>query len=514
MLAADSTIAGRYRLAALIGEGGMASVWRAEDETLKRSVAIKLLYFGAHRDAQATVEHFLREARIAASIQHRNVIHTVDFGTTELGVPYMVMELLHGESLAARLERAPRLEMEEVVRLASLTLRGLAAVHDAGIVHRDLKPQNVFLQQDAEAVYPKILDFGISRSLAASAERPSAVATQQGLVVGTPHYMAPEQARGETDIDKRADIYAMAVMIYEAITGQMPFDAETSGALLVKIISSRARPMRELRPDVPQVLSDCIEQAMAPLREHRFIDAKVFRRALEGAADSAFPRRVVIRSSELPVGDRLAQLASATDAAVSGKVAADKPRGWGDFEGLSGNSERPGAARSAAGNSPPPARASQIHAPQGGTPAGANSTESPLLGDSPLDGFGAGDEAATHLDLDYGTVDAPRASRHSMPRSSTRASLTGRVGYDDKSAAAQRRRRGPGARWILPALLLLLLTTVLLAPGLFTAPPPDDPAAIDRQAQSPATRGSDRRLSPGRPGNLAKMPPALRELPE
>jgi serine/threonine protein kinase len=511
MLAAGSTIAGRYRLAALIGEGGMASVWRAEDETLKRSVAIKLLYFGAHRDAQATVEHFLREARIAASIQHRNVINTVDFGTTELGVPYMVMELLQGESLAARLERAPRLAMEEVVRLASLTLRGLAAVHDAGIVHRDLKPQNVFLQQDAEAVYPKILDFGISRSLAASAERPSAVATQQGLVVGTPHYMAPEQARGEADIDKRADIYAMAVIIYEGITGQLPFDAETAGALLVKIISSQACPMRELRPDVPAVLSDCIAQAMAPVREHRFVDAKVFRRALEGAADSAFPRRATIRSSELPAGDRVAPDRAAR-AAVAEPPIADKPRGWGDFEGLSGHSEQSSAARVPADDSPAPARASQTHSARvSAPPAGANSTESPLLGDSPLDGFGAG-EAAMHLDLDYGTADGPRTSRHSMPRNGTRASLTGRVGYDERSASVRARRRGPGARWILPALLLLLLITVLLAPGLFTAPPPDDAAAVERQAQSPATRRSDRRLSPTRPTNLAKMPPALREL--
>jgi hypothetical protein len=136
-----------------------------------------------------------------------------------------------------------------------------------------------------------------------------------------------------------------------------------------------------------------------------------------------------------------------------------------------------------------------------------------LLGDSPLDGFGAG-EAVTHLDLDYGTADGPRAARHSMPRNGTRASLTGRVGYDDKSASVRGRRRWPGVRWILPALLLLLLITALLAPGLFTEPPPDDAAAVERQAQSPATRGSDRRLSPARPADLAKMPPALRELPD
>jgi serine/threonine protein kinase len=506
MLAAGSTIAGRYRLASLIGEGGMASVWRAEDQTLRRSVAIKLMYFGAHRDPQATVDHFLREARIAASIQHRNVIQTVDFGTTELGVPYMVMELLQGESLADRLARAPRIEMEEMVRLASLTLRGLAAVHEAGIVHRDLKPANIFLQQDAEGVYPKILDFGISRSLAASAERPSAVATQQGLVMGTPHYMAPELARGEADIDKRADIYAMGAILYEGITGELPFDAETVGALLVKIISHRARAMREVRADVPEVLSDCVAQAMAPAREHRFIDAKVFRRALQGAVDSAFPQHH--GSSELPRVERAAPRPQVEPAIpVPSPVAADKSRGWGDFEGL----ERSSAAREAVRASPVPARQSLARAPSSVQPVGEGSHDSPLMGENVLDAFGVG-EAADHLDLDYGPGAGAPPSRQSGS-AGQRVGAMGRVSHPDRRSLPGR-RRGPSAVWILPALLWLLLCVGLLAPGLFSAPTPDDAAARERQLRSPATRASDRPLTRERPADLSKMPPALRELPE
>src|SRR5262245_44283738 len=151
MLAEGSVINGRYRLTERIGEGGMASVWKAHDETLNRAVAIKLLYLRVQGDPQAGIDQFLREARLAAAVQHRNVIHTVDFGTDAEGTPFIVMELLQGESLAARMAHPPAIPLEELAHLAEMTLRGLAAVHDAGIVHRDLTPQNIFLQRDADA---------------------------------------------------------------------------------------------------------------------------------------------------------------------------------------------------------------------------------------------------------------------------------------------------------------------------------------------------------------------------
>ena len=562
MLAAGSTIGRRYRLASLIGEGGMASVWQAEDETLKRPVAIKLLYFRAHRDPQAVVEQFLREARIAASIQHRNVIHIVDFGTTDGGVPYMVMELLHGESLADRMERSPRLAIEEVIRIASLTLRGLSAVHDAGIVHRDLKPQNIFLQSDNDAVYPKILDFGISRSLGASLERPSAIATQAGLVVGTPHYMAPEQARGEAEIDKRADIYSMGAIIYEGITGRLPFDADTPGELLMKIMSNDAPPIRSVRSDVPVVLSDCISQAMARDREHRFVDAKVFRRALQNAAESAFPQLVAARSSELPGRRRTAEPVRAVgagrlDGRSSSIPASPAPApaaasssnpppantnagpapAWGDFEGLGSRSERPAGLRSLpspAPTAPGPGRSSVPvlsgvgvspipSPPRSGSSASprppgshararvASAQQAPnqdLLGDNPLDVFSG--QQVVNLDVDYGSraPARPSVTRSPLPRSPARTPSTERFGEAQRRA----RKSRPSLLWTLPALLVIVLFLLLIAPGLFSPPAPDDRAASERESQNAATRGSDRRWNPARPADLSKLPPPLREL--
>jgi tRNA A-37 threonylcarbamoyl transferase component Bud32 len=341
-LEAGQVVANRYRLETLIGEGAMGAVFRAEDQTLKRQVAIKFLFVRGTRDPQAMVDQFLREARIAASIQHRNVIQTVDFGTVDQYQPFMVMELLNGESLGERLAREPPLSREQLIHIVSLTLRGLAAVHDAGIVHRDLKPQNIFLQRDADAVYPKILDFGISRSVEPSGDRPSAIATQEGMIVGTPDYMSPEQARGEGNIDKRADIYSMAAILFEGLTGRLPFEAETIGDLIVKIMTMEPPRACDVAPDVPQPMSDLVQQAMSKNREHRFADARAMRRALLAAAESAMPgsRRAMSMppvnltpaaiESVLPMAPAQAH-APAPPAAVYG---GGGPATWGDFEGL------------------------------------------------------------------------------------------------------------------------------------------------------------------------------------
>ena len=329
MVEAGSTIDGRYCLVSLIGEGGMASVWRAEDQNLKRAVAIKLLYFGQQRDPSLAVEQFLREARIAAAVQHRNVIHTMDFGTTAEGVPYMVMELLQGETLAERMQREPALRVDEWVRIAEMTLRGLAAVHDAGIVHRDLKPQNIFLQRDSDGVYPKILDFGISRSSGAQ-QLASPITTQRGFVIGTPHYMAPEQACGDGQIDHRADLYSVATILYEGLSGRLPHDAETTPDLLRKIISSEPVPLKALCAQNIELIADCVSQAMARNRDERFGDARAFRTALTRAYELSFPRAVSTARSELPMTP--IDLPKAAQAAPQNDV---RPA-WGDFEGLAG----------------------------------------------------------------------------------------------------------------------------------------------------------------------------------
>jgi len=293
-------IAGRYELQSLIGEGGMAAVWRARDQTLERPVAVKLLFARDERDRDKLVKQFVREARIAASVQHRNVIHIVDFGTTEQQQPFMVMELLEGESLGQRMHREPRLSVEELMHVASLTLRGLGAVHQAGIVHRDLKPDNIFLVRDGKAgLFPKILDFGISRSVEPRSGRRSALTTQEGIIVGTPEYMSPEQARGLRNLDHRTDLYSMGVVLYEALTGRLPFNNEHVGDLIIQIVTAQVPSVHELMPSVPLAISDVVTKAMSREREARFADAGEMQQALLLAAAEAYPG-VPRTLSELP----------------------------------------------------------------------------------------------------------------------------------------------------------------------------------------------------------------------
>jgi serine/threonine-protein kinase len=296
---ARTVIRERYQLETMIGEGGMASVWRARDLTLARSVAVKLLFARDDRDRSALTARFLREARIAASVQHRNVIQIVDFGTTEDELPFMVMELLEGEPLSGRMHRERRLPIPDVVQIANLTLRGLAAVHNIGIIHRDLKPDNIYLKRENQSVYPKILDFGISRSVEPQSGRRSALTTREGLIIGTPEYMSPEQARGVKDIDPRTDLYSMGVIMYEALTGRLPFHSENVGDLIIQVVTGTAPTVYELAPEVPLELSQVIEKAMARKREDRFATAIDFQAALLDLADSG-PQRISRMVSDMP----------------------------------------------------------------------------------------------------------------------------------------------------------------------------------------------------------------------
>jgi serine/threonine-protein kinase len=303
----------RYRLDALIGEGGMASVWRAWDLTLQRPIAVKLLFARESHTEEALVDRFLREARIAASVQHRNVIHIVDFGTTADGQPFMVMELLEGETLAARLRRQKPLPVADVVQIGHLTLRGLSAVHAAGIIHRDLKPENVYLKDEGGVVYPKILDFGISRSIEPAHGPRSALTTREGVIVGTPEYMSPEQARGVKQLDYRTDLYSMGVVLYEALTGQLPYTSENVGDLIIKIVTGCATSAHELVPGVPREISDVVARAMARQPGDRYRDALEMQEALLLAANRASSHTLLPIFSDLPPEP-------------SGKPIADPPR--------------------------------------------------------------------------------------------------------------------------------------------------------------------------------------------
>lgn len=268
-------LGGRYRLLHVLGEGGMGTVWAAEHQLLKKTVAVKLLLpqqlHGAAR------KRFEREARMAGSIGHPSIVKVFDLGHREDGAPYLVMEYLKGESLADRVENYGALEVGECVTIMTQVLGGLAAAHDKGIVHRDLKPDNIFLaKQDDGSTRAKLLDFGVSKSL----DENTLALTRTGAVIGTPYYLSPEQARGDQAIDHRVDIWAAGVVLYEMLTGTLPFTADNYNALLVKVLTNTPAPPARLRPSLPLEMEAVVLRALERDREQRFGSAQAMLDAL------------------------------------------------------------------------------------------------------------------------------------------------------------------------------------------------------------------------------------------
>jgi len=267
----DALIGGRYRLEQSIGSGGMGEVFRATDALLGRPVAVKLVHPVEPRKRQEITESFLREARISAAIAHPNVVQILDFGVHEESAPFIVMELLEGESLADLMGRGVTMPIGFVFDLIARVLDALKAAHRAGVIHRDLKPENIFLTRDRGGLNPKLLDFGISKILDASGV--AFVTTTHGHIVGTPAYMSPEQARGLKEIDQRSDVYSMGVVLYELLSGELPFFSENPGDLLVLIMTSHEQPLRERAATIDPALSSFVRRAMAKQPAERFRDA-------------------------------------------------------------------------------------------------------------------------------------------------------------------------------------------------------------------------------------------------
>jgi serine/threonine-protein kinase len=254
-------IAAKYRLVRPLAEGGMGTVWVAHNVDLDVSVAIKLL----RAELVAThSERLLHEARLLARLQHPAIVRVHDCGKTELGDPFIVMELLDGESLADTLERRSRLAPIEAVSLLLPVAEALRTAHEAGIVHRDIKPENVFLASVGGRVQPKVLDFGIALADFAGVRR-----TADGSVLGSPAYMSPEQARGDAEIDAASDVWALSVVIYELVTGFSPFERDNYNATLRAIVDEDA-------PSLPQkgagdeLLASIVERGLAKEKQRRF----------------------------------------------------------------------------------------------------------------------------------------------------------------------------------------------------------------------------------------------------
>jgi serine/threonine-protein kinase len=245
-----TVLAGKYRLVSLLGRGGMGSVWRAQHLDLDAPVAVKLLDPAIAQNAEG-IARFHREAQSAAALRSPHVVQILDRGLDDAShQPFIVMELMEGESLADRIGRLGLLSPEQTARVVTHIARALARAHDAGIVHRDLKPDNVFLVRNEDEEVAKVLDFGIAKSDKNKLE--SGSHTRTGAVMGTPYYMSPEQISGSKGVDFRTDLWALGVIACECITGRRPFDAETIGGLALKICVEALPVPSRLGPVSPE----------------------------------------------------------------------------------------------------------------------------------------------------------------------------------------------------------------------------------------------------------------------
>jgi eukaryotic-like serine/threonine-protein kinase len=256
-MSVGSVAAGRYRIRRRLGEGGMASVYLAHDAELDRQVAVKVLAEHLAGDREIRTR-FLREGRLAARLTHPNVVAVYDAGEEE-GLPYLVMEHVAGETLAALLARRGRLPPGEAVALVLQACDGLEHAHAAGLVHRDVKPQNLLVTHDGTV---KVADFGIARA------EGSTQVTQAGTILGTAAYLAPEQATGGA-VGPPADVYSLGAVLYELLAGRPPFEDETLEALLVRHRAGPAAPPRPLEGDVPAELEEVVMRTLARLPEYR-----------------------------------------------------------------------------------------------------------------------------------------------------------------------------------------------------------------------------------------------------
>jgi eukaryotic-like serine/threonine-protein kinase len=270
-LLVGSTVLGKYHIDRLIGRGGMGAVFQATNASIGKRVALKFLGAETSRDADAAVR-FQREAEAASLAESPHIVQIFDSGRSERGLPFLVMELLTGEDLRARLRREGRLDVEAALRIATQVLKALRQAHAAGIVHRDLKPDNVFLcRRDDEPAFVKIVDFGISKLQ----QGPGVdTLTHKGAVLGTAFYMSPEQAQSFADIDGRTDLFSLGAILYEMLTGEPPHSAPTYEAVLIAICTRDAPDVRGKAPEVPEKLARVIARALQRDRSERYSNAE------------------------------------------------------------------------------------------------------------------------------------------------------------------------------------------------------------------------------------------------
>jgi serine/threonine protein kinase len=277
---AGHLLGGKYRIVRRIGVGGMGSVYEAKHAGLGTPVAIKVLLQQLAK-VPTVADRFRREAQVSATLKSPHIIQVTDVDQLPDGRPYLVMELLEGESLQEHLEKTKSLSREEAVDLGLQILLGLECAHALGVVHRDLKPGNVFLDTRGVGRIVKLLDFGVAK-VKASPEFQAL--TRPGMVMGTPEYMAPEQAFSADQADARSDLFSVGVILYEMLSGALPAQGSLPIAVAHQVMTNKVRPLRELCPGLPEGLLTLVHRAMQPERSARFESALEMRRALSAFA--------------------------------------------------------------------------------------------------------------------------------------------------------------------------------------------------------------------------------------
>ena len=406
---------GNYRIVTELGSGAMGEVYYAEHSVMGRRAAIKVI-----REELSTnedmVQRFINEARQVNRIGHPNIVEITDFGQIDTRY-YIMMELLDGETLEARLERTGTLKEAAALRIAAQVADALGAAHDLGVVHRDLKPENIFLvARGNRNDIVKVLDFGIAKLMHPTG---SPGATQPGAILGTPHFMSPEQCRGEDTLDYRSDIYSLGVVLYRMLTGRVPFDSESIVSIMLSQMNDAPRSPRELQPELSARSEAVVLKALEKLPDDRFANMQSFLAALEGKGFGAPPPLPgdTVRPTASEAGEPSAQ-AGAKDlgGAKVGRHAQPPPLPGHGAQTQAAVSPLPSAATPGA-----PAAAATAASAHGAPAPAAHGAPAPAAHAAPAPAAHAAPAPAAHAAPAPAAHGAPAGTAHAAPAAATHA---------------------------------------------------------------------------------------------